>query len=72
MKEALRAIIAFGFERMGLNRIEALVPAYNSRSIGLAESLGFKKEGVLRERSYFAGKYSDDVCFSLLRREWSE
>jgi len=72
MTEALEVIITFGFERMGLNRIQALIPSNNARSKKLVGRLGFKKQGVLRERSLFQGKYIDDVCFSLLRREWLE
>lgn len=71
MTESLETMMRFGFERMSLNRIQALIPSHNGRSMRLVQRLGFKKEGVLRDRSYFQGRYIDDVCFSLLRREWS-
>lgn len=70
MKEALEAIIQFGFDEMGLNRIEALVDPRNSRSKALLSSLYFKEEGVLREHTYFRGRYWDDVSYSLLKHEW--
>ena len=33
----------------------------------LVQRLGFKKEGVFRQRSYFNGQFRDDICFSLIR-----
>ncbi|MEZ4663110.1 MAG: GNAT family protein [Caldilineaceae bacterium] len=70
MKEALAAIIQFGFEQLKLNRIEALVMVENAASAGLLRSLGFHEEGILREHDYFKGQFHDMRCFALLRREW--
>jgi len=71
MTEAMKAVIDFGFKRMKLNRVEVFIMPRNRRSIRLVKSLGFKKEGVLRQRSFDEfGDYSDDALFSLLRSEW--
>ena len=70
MTEALGAVLKFGFEQMGLNRIQAIIDSENARSLKLVCRLGFKKEGVLRQRSHFKGQFRDDVCFSLLKNEW--
>lgn len=70
MLEALRAVISNGFERMKLNRIEALVYIENDRSIHLLQKLGFKQEGVLRDYFYFEGKFYNHYLMALLRREW--
>lgn len=70
MSEALQAIIRYGFEEMDLNRITLLALSYNERSIKLAERLGFVKEGVLRENTFFNGEFVDDVLYSLLRADW--
>ena len=70
MTEALLAVLKYGFEKMKLNRVEAIIDSKNIRSIKLAYRLGFKKEGVLRQRSYFNGQFRDDIYFSLLRKEW--
>ncbi|MCK4320669.1 GNAT family N-acetyltransferase [Candidatus Bathyarchaeota archaeon] len=72
MTEALGAVLKYGFEKMGLNRIQAIIDSKNTRSLKLVPRLGFKKEGVFRERSYFNGQFRDDVCFSLLRKEWTK
>ena len=71
MTEALRAVLRYGFEEMGLNRIQAIIDSANVRSIKLVERLGFKKEGILRQNSYFRGRFRDEVCFSLLKEEWT-
>jgi len=70
MREALGAVIQFGFERMHLNRIQATVMTRNKRSIRALESQGFTIEGRLREYSHFDGERHDEMMLSLLRREW--
>jgi len=72
MTEALRAVLKHGFEKMELNRIQAIIDSKNTRSMKLVHRLDFKKEGVLRQNSYFNGQFLDDVCFSLLKKEWTK
>lgn len=71
MTEALTAILDYGFDVMGLNRVQVLAMPRNARSLRLAERLGFVREGVLREHGHDeSGALVDDVVLSLLRREW--
>jgi [ribosomal protein S5]-alanine N-acetyltransferase len=70
MREAVAAVIEFGFGEMLLNRIEADASIYNSASIGLLAALGFQQEGVQRDQYYEDGAYHDLVLFGLLKREW--
>lgn len=70
MKEALKAIIAYGFEQMGLNRIEALIGPMNTPSIRLAEGLGFVKEGQLRSHYLKNGEFQDSVFYAMLKPEY--
>ncbi|HYM39443.1 MAG TPA: GNAT family protein [Thermoplasmata archaeon] len=70
MSEAMRAVLAHGFDRMRLNRVEALIDPTNGPSIRLVERLGFRREGVLRENTYFRGRFIDDAVYALLVREW--
>jgi len=72
MTEALRAVLRYGFDEMRLNRIQAIIDSENVRSIKLVERLGFKKEGIFRQNSYFRGRFRDEVCFSLLKEEWTK
>lgn len=70
MTEALTAAIAVGFDKMRLNRIEALIYVENTRSIAILERLGFTNEGALRDFFQLDGRFYDHVSMSLLRREW--
>jgi ribosomal-protein-alanine N-acetyltransferase len=69
MTEALGAVLRFGFETMGLNRVEALVFLENAASHGLLQKLGFRREGVLREYEYLKGCFVDMVMYSQLRSD---
>ncbi|WP_199121211.1 GNAT family N-acetyltransferase [Pedobacter sp. ASV28] len=67
MKEALQAILEFGFTKIFLHRIKALIAGSNLPSLKLASYFRFKKEGVLRQDYY--GQYEDSECYSLLKNE---
>lgn len=71
-QEAMRGIIDFGWEHMKLNRIEADVVQGNQRSLHVLEKLGFRKEGVLRQRLLKGGKYYDIHLFGLLRCDYQQ
>ncbi|MDD5369870.1 MAG: GNAT family protein [Anaerolineaceae bacterium] len=70
MGEALNSILAYGFEEVGLNRIEAFVDPANDRSIHLLNRMGFRREGLLREYGYWKGRFWDQICYAMLKREW--
>lgn len=69
MTEALRTMLSYGFERMGLNRVEALVYIENDASIRLLERLGFQKEGLLRQYFRRGENYYDHWLLSLLKAD---
>ena len=66
--EALRAILAYGFDEMKLHRVEAFVEGGNERSNHLLERLGFQHEGTLKECEWKNGRFIDILIFSLLRK----
>lgn len=68
MSEALKEMIAFGFQSMNLNRIEAVVYPENGASIRTLEKQGFKKEGVLEEYAFYRDVYQDLWMLSLLKK----
>ena len=70
MIEALKAVIGFGFEKMSLNRIGAMVHPENSASIRLLARVGFQKEGLLRDYYYQNGRFFDHWLLTLLKKEW--
>ncbi|MFD2171635.1 GNAT family N-acetyltransferase [Tumebacillus lipolyticus] len=70
MREALLAVLPYGFDQMNLNRIEGLVSPENVGSLRLLEKSGFTKEGVLKEYMYFGGRFHDAVVYALLKSEF--
>ena len=56
MTEALRAIVPFAFEKMGLMTLEAFVEPENIASRKLLGKIGFHDEGVLEEFAFYKGK----------------
>jgi ribosomal-protein-alanine N-acetyltransferase len=72
MKEALTAILKYGFESMSLNRIGAQVSTYNDSSVGILTRLGFLHEGTQRDQYFEDGRYHDLKLFALLKRECAQ
>ncbi len=72
MAEALPAVLTYGFDEVGLHRVEACPLAGNTASLNLLRKLGFTGEGTLRQRVPFRGEFHDQVYFGLLREEWGE
>lgn len=70
MREALQAILRFGFVEMELHSTEAQIDPDNQRSRRVLERLGFRCDGRIRENFYFDGRYTDTEIFTLLAREF--
>ncbi len=70
--EAMIVAISLGFEKLNLHRIYAETISENNAAIALAERLGMRIEGVLRENQYFKGRWWDTTILGLLRSEWQE
>ena len=68
MSEAMPRIIDYGFDTMKLHSIEADLDPGNFQSVLLLEKNGFIKEGHFKESTYFNGKFSDRIVFSLINR----
>jgi RimJ/RimL family protein N-acetyltransferase len=70
MHEALTALLDHGFAVLDLNRVEADIDPRNGGSRRTLERLGFRLEGLLRERWIVGGEVSDTGLYGLLRRDW--
>ena len=71
MTESLSGILDFGFAKMDLNRIDALVMPENIASINLLEKLGFRNDGLLEEYERWGEKgFVDLYMFALIRKTW--
>jgi [ribosomal protein S5]-alanine N-acetyltransferase len=64
--ETAKALITFGFEEMGLHRIEAGVATENKRSIRVLEKAGMINEGVRRKILPIRGEWKDNYHFAIV------
>jgi [ribosomal protein S5]-alanine N-acetyltransferase len=68
--EAVRLLIAFGFEQLRLHRLEAYVSPRNLGSIRVLQKAGFQNEGLLREFLHINGIWEDHFHFAMLENEF--
>jgi RimJ/RimL family protein N-acetyltransferase len=66
-REAAAAVIQFGFESLGLNRICAHHMARNPAAGKVLKALGMRQEGLLRQRVRKWGVYEDVVLYATVR-----
>ena len=64
--EAGRAVVAYGFDEIGLNRLELVADVDNAASRRVAEKLGFRHEGTKREGAFVDGRGRDVHMFGLI------
>jgi RimJ/RimL family protein N-acetyltransferase len=67
--EAGSAIVRFGFESLGLNRIYAFHMQRNPASGKVLQKLGMVREGLLRQRVRKWGRFEDVTAYAVLRNE---
>jgi ribosomal-protein-alanine N-acetyltransferase len=67
--EAIRALLAFGFDVARCNRVEAWHQVGNDASGRAMEKAGMRFEGVLREHDIVKGKPVSLAVYSMLRSE---
>ncbi len=72
MTSALDLLLAYAYETLQLNRIEAFVEPTNTPSLKLLLRLGFHYEGRLRDNYYEKGRFTDALLYSLLRKDYEQ
>jgi len=68
--EAAHAVMRYGFEERGLQRIFAMHYGRNPASGRVLQKIGMKCEGTLRRHLKKWDEYVDLVCYGMLREEW--
>ena len=53
---------------VGMSRIELTVHVGNHPAIALYKKVGFKEEGVLREKTLIDGSYIDSIMMAAIKR----
>ncbi len=68
--EATKAVIAYGFEKMNLHKVQICTKTINTPSKRVIEKCGLTYEGTLRDYFYMNGEYVGRLYFSILKDEW--
>jgi RimJ/RimL family protein N-acetyltransferase len=69
MSDAVAGLLDYAFGPLGLRRLEADVDPRNGPSLRLLERMGFRREGLLRERWVTGGEVQDSIFMGLLRHD---
>lgn len=69
--EATNLVVKYGFESVGLNRIELEVFSFNPRARHVYEQAGFVHEGTRREALFWKGEWVDAQMMAMLRSDFA-
>ncbi|MFO1184337.1 MAG: GNAT family protein [Bauldia sp.] len=67
MTAAVRTALAFAFDQINLNRVEAACLPGNAASIRLLEKVGFTREGYARRYLCIDGRWQDHLLYGIVR-----
>ncbi|WP_316802038.1 GNAT family protein [Pedobacter nototheniae] len=65
-----KKLIDYGFDVLGLNRIEIKAATQNLKSQAVPQKLNFVKEGILRQAEIANNQFLDLIVYSILKAEW--
>ncbi len=68
--EAIRLLLQYAFESLGLRRVQLITDVDNERGIRCYEKAGFYRETLLREHRLRYGKPLDMVQMAVLKGDW--
>jgi ribosomal-protein-alanine N-acetyltransferase len=72
MSEAVATIIEYGFTKLNLNRLEAIVGSSNTPSLKIMEKFGFIQEGIMRQHYPANNGFEDSILFSKLQEAYKK
>ena len=60
----------YAFYRINLHHITSIVQAENIASIKSLKRVGYKKEGILRQNTFFDGRWVNDIIFGITKKDF--
>lgn len=66
--ETIEEVVAYGFTKLGLHSVEALIDPANLASANVLEKCRFVKEGYFKESEFYNGQFIDTVIYSKLNK----
>lgn len=70
MTQSIRAMLQYGFDIVGLHRIELFCAVENEPSKAVAERLNFTHEGIMRRGERVRQQYFDAHVYAILQDDW--
>lgn len=68
--EALSKLLSFGFNDLGLHRIEAGCAVDNLASVKVLEKVGMTREGLKRKKLPIRGEWKDNFFYAILEEDF--
>ena len=68
--QACRLLIDHAFGKWKFNKVEIHCGVGNKKSRAVPQRMGFKIEGVLRQREWLYDHYVDHVIYGMLAKDW--
>ncbi|NEP60397.1 MAG: GNAT family N-acetyltransferase, partial [Symploca sp. SIO2G7] len=68
--EAAKAVVQYGFEVIGLHRIQAAHFPHNPASGRVMQKIGMSYEGYRRQHILKWGKFEDLELYGILKSDW--
>lgn len=69
-REAIQRLLEYLFGELNLHRVRANCDLENQSSSRLLERLGFRQEGIFIESLWFKSRWSSELWYGMLQREW--
>jgi RimJ/RimL family protein N-acetyltransferase len=67
--EAVAAVVEYAFARLAMHRLLSMTDARNLPAQRLLERLAFRREGELRENTWFKGAWATEILYAKLECE---
>lgn len=68
--EAVRTLLDFAFETLGMHRVYGRCDARNIGSARVMERLGMRREAHFRQHGLFKGEWDEEFYYAVLEDEW--
>ena len=72
MPEAVVLVLRFGFEQLGLHRLQISIIPRNTASRRVVEKLGIRDEGVAQRYLEINGVWEDHIRYAMTVEEWDQ
>ncbi len=70
--EGVALLVRYGFDALGLHRMEAAIVPRNDKSRRVAAKLGLRDEGVAERFLQIQGTWEDHVRYAITYEDWVE